>query len=523
MTLRVVAALKPGLWADEIFSLAMATGHSLEHPPAVTDPSLGDFAEPRQPGSSSFFSCYTEHEEQPAGIRRVLRAVLLSDTSPPLYYLLLNYWSRGFGTGDSALRLFSVFWALLSLPLLWLLGREVGGKSTASMACLLFSFSPVGLFYSSEGRMYSLVWCLTIFLGWLSLQLTSVGSRSWVAPAWVLVGVAGLLTHYFFAFAWIACLVWLWLTGRDDRLRIVTLAGITMLALLPWYLEVPASLSRWRVTGGWLNGELEFPRALVNPVSLAGSLLSATTYLGGSKRGNILVALVLVVLVICLWRQGSSRRLLSDRALLLWAWLAAACIGPLAFDILRHTTTSEIPRYVLPGLPAALLLVSFGLSQLPKRMHFALVSLLLLAWLPGSLATLSKVPRPWQPYPTVAAGLEAWARPDDLVLISSIPSGVIGFARYLRPDIAIASWVPQLHAREVPNMESLLKGRRRVALVRIHDAGGQAPAEPWLRTHGRLLGRKTFRKSSAQVLYFGPLAGDTVFRFTAPLVRRSSQ
>jgi hypothetical protein len=93
MTLRVVAALRPGLWADEIFSLAMATGHSLEHPPAVTDPSVGDFVEPRQPGSSSFFSRYTEHEEPPAGIRRVLRAVLLSDTSPPLYYLLLNYWS----------------------------------------------------------------------------------------------------------------------------------------------------------------------------------------------------------------------------------------------------------------------------------------------------------------------------------------------------------------------------------------------------------------------------------------------
>jgi hypothetical protein len=523
MALRVGAALRPGLWADEIFSLAMATGHSLEHPPAVADPSLGDFVEPRQAGSSSFFSRYTEHEEQPAGPRRVLRAVLLSDTSPPLYYLLLNYWSRGFGTGDSALRLFSVFWAFLSLPLVWLLGREVGGKTTALVGCLLFSFCPVGLFYASEGRMYSLVWCLTLFLGWLSLQLTSAGSRSWVAPAWVLVGAAGLLTHYFFAFVWIACLVWLWGTGRNDRLRITTLAGITMLAVLPWYLEVPASLSRWRVTGGWLNGDLEFPRASANPLSLAGSLLSATTYLGGSKRGNILVALILVVLAICLWRQGSLRPLFSDRALLLWAWLSAACVGPLAFDVLRHTTTSEIPRYVLPGLPAALLLVSLGMSQLPRRMHLVLVSLLLLAWLPGSLATLSKVPRPWQPYPTVAAGLEAWARPGDLVLISSIPSGVIGFSRYLRPDIGLASWVPQLHAHEVPDMESLLKGRRRVALVRIHDAGGEAPAEPWLRTHGRLLGRKTFRKSSAQVLYFGLLAGDTVFRSAAPLVRRSTQ
>jgi hypothetical protein len=46
--LRVALAVQPGLWADEIFSLAMATGHSLEHPAADADPSLGDFVEPAQ-------------------------------------------------------------------------------------------------------------------------------------------------------------------------------------------------------------------------------------------------------------------------------------------------------------------------------------------------------------------------------------------------------------------------------------------------------------------------------------------
>ena len=30
---RTALALRPGLWIDEIFSLAMATGHSLEHEP----------------------------------------------------------------------------------------------------------------------------------------------------------------------------------------------------------------------------------------------------------------------------------------------------------------------------------------------------------------------------------------------------------------------------------------------------------------------------------------------------------
>jgi uncharacterized membrane protein len=132
MVLRIAAALRPGLWADEIFSLAMATGHSLEHPAATADSALGDFIEPREAQSPQAFRRYAEHEEQPAGIRRVIRAVRLSDTSPPFYYLLLNQWTRGFGNGDAALRFFSVWWAEPSLPLLWVVGREVGGDEIAS-------------------------------------------------------------------------------------------------------------------------------------------------------------------------------------------------------------------------------------------------------------------------------------------------------------------------------------------------------------------------------------------------------
>jgi uncharacterized membrane protein len=153
--LRIALALHPGLWADEIFSLAMATGHSLEHPAIEANPALGDYIEPPRAQPPSAFHRYMQHENPPAGMRRVIRAVLLSDTNPPLYYVLLNVWARAAGTGDAALRLFSSLWALACFPLLWLLGREVGERETAWTACVLFAFSPPALYYSAEGRMYS--------------------------------------------------------------------------------------------------------------------------------------------------------------------------------------------------------------------------------------------------------------------------------------------------------------------------------------------------------------------------------
>jgi hypothetical protein len=511
--LRIEAASRPGLWADEIFSLAMATGHSLEHPAADADPALGDFVQPAEAPSPQVFRRYAEQEDRPAGAGRVVRAVLLSDTSPPLYYLLLNGWTRAFGTGDSALRLFSVWWAMLSLPLLWLLGKELGGPRAAWSACLLFSFSPVAFYYSVEGRMYSLLWCLVLALGWLTLRLAEGGRRSH-AVLWVAAGVAGLLTHYFFAFVWLGCQTWLWLGRRTSpRWRIAVLAGVTLLAVLPWYLEVPASLARWRLTGGWLDGEVHFPQALGRPLTLAGSLLSGVSFLGGWRRADRLVGGLFLVLAIWMACIGLVPRMFSGRRSLLWTWVAAACTGPLIFDLLRHTTTTDVPRYALTGLPAAMLLAAIAMSQLPPRIHLAFLGIVLLAWLPGTSATVvATAPRPWEPYPELAARLESWARPGDVVLIRSIPSGIVGVARYLKRDIPLAAWVTQLGTREVPaDLERLLRGRHRVAVATIHDLGAPSPLEPWLRAHARLLGRETFRSSRAEVLYFGPANGEAFF------------
>jgi 4-amino-4-deoxy-L-arabinose transferase-like glycosyltransferase len=510
---RIQAASRPGLWADEIFSLAMATGHSLEHPAKDADPALGDFVQSPEARTPQHFRGYAEQDSRPAGAGRVVRAVLLSDTSPPFYYLLLNLWIRMFGTGDAALRLFSVWWAALSLPLVWLVGRHLGGDRTAWSACLLFACSPVAFSYSVEGRMYSLLWCLGLALAWATIRLAD-GDRRWHAALWVLAGAGGLLTHYFFAFAWLACLGWLWReAGPAFRRHVAALAAATLLVVLPWYLQVPSSLARWRVSGDWLNGELAWPSALVRPLALVGTLFSGTTILGGWRWADRIAALLLLTLVVWLVRHGSVQRAFSGRSRLLWGWLAAACAGPLVFDVLRHTTTTEVPRYVVPGLPAAMLLAAFALSLLPPRLHCSMLMVLLLVWVPADWRlVVATVPRPRQPYRELDARLQSWAEPGDLVLVHSIPSGVVGVARYLTRDIPLAPWVVQLGTRQVPSdLERLLSGRQRVAVATIHHLGATDSLETWLEAHARPLGRDTFPKSSAEVLYFGPPDGAAVF------------
>ena len=302
---RVALACRPGLWGDEIFSLAMATGHSLEHPAAAADTTRGDFVEPRTAVPSATFRRYAEHESPPATAGRVVRAVLISDTNPPLYYLLLNGWTRLLGTSDAALHLNSVFWALLALPLLVLLGRELGGARVGWTAAILFAFSPVSLFYSIEGRMYSLLWLLAAALALASLTLRRQGLRPAWAAAWILAATCGLLTHYFFLFVFAGMLVWLAFTpGRLGRASCALLAVVTVALVAPWYVEVPASLARWRVTGNWLAQPLPWPKSLAIPALLGWRLLAGGSIWGGSGPVDAALALAYVALAVFLGLGG---------------------------------------------------------------------------------------------------------------------------------------------------------------------------------------------------------------------------
>jgi len=101
MGLRIAAALRPGLWADEIFSLAMATGHSLEHPAAVADPARGDFVEGATPRTPDEWLRYVEHDRKrrPSTVedyRNVVRNDLLPEFGEtPLEEITLE-WIDGY-------------------------------------------------------------------------------------------------------------------------------------------------------------------------------------------------------------------------------------------------------------------------------------------------------------------------------------------------------------------------------------------------------------------------------------------
>jgi hypothetical protein len=175
-------------------------------------------------------------------------------------------------------------------------------------------------------------------------------------------------------------------------------------------------------------------------------------------------------------------------------------------------------RYALAAMPAAMLLVGLALSRLPPRANAVLLGLIVCAWAPGIRAVFHH-PRSWEPYVRLGRAVSDWAGPSDLVIVHSIPSGVLGMTRYMDSTVPVAAWIGQLGRRRMPqDLEALLSGRFRVALVKIHHLGEPAPEEDWLHRNATLLDK--WSMGLADVLYFAPSDGPTFPAATAPASTR---
>jgi len=80
-----------------------------------------------------------------------------SDIHPPLYYFLLHLWMLVSGSTEFALRFLSLIFGVLTVPLIYVVGRRLLGDAAGRLASGFIAISPLFLWYSQEARMYTLV------------------------------------------------------------------------------------------------------------------------------------------------------------------------------------------------------------------------------------------------------------------------------------------------------------------------------------------------------------------------------
>jgi 4-amino-4-deoxy-L-arabinose transferase-like glycosyltransferase len=350
-----------------------------------------------------------------------LFAALRHDGAPPLYYLLLHFWTGIFGGGDVAVRALSGLLSVATLPLAWLAGRRVARAAAAfghvqpestpragAAALLLFATSPYAIRYGSETRMYSLVVLLVLLFGLaLARALEQPEPRRWIPLTLTTAALA--YTHYWTFLLLGTVAVFLLLQSRRRphyrypcRSALVSMLVASVL-FLPW---LPTFAYQMLHTGT--------PWA---PKVQAQVLLDTIfDWAGRASTGSLLGLVLLFAAFIGLTARPAGDGLHVDlKGRVPGRYLAAVWLVPLVLAYLAAQAggSAYVERYTGIALPAFLLLAALGIGLLPNRR--LVVTLLAVAGITGLIGGAGLARSERTQAGEIAGKITEQARPGDVV------------------------------------------------------------------------------------------------------------
>jgi uncharacterized membrane protein len=194
--------------------------------------------------------------EAKMSLSQIVPVVTGAERSPPLYFLILHFWIALFGTSEVAVRLLSVLFGVLAIPIIYLLGRLLFKEEVGLLAALILAFSTLNVQYSQEARMYSLM----VLLALLSMYFFTHFLQRRTVP--ILVGYIVcttllLYTHEYGVFVVIAqniYLLTLLLLSHERAFRLRDWIGLQALLVAffcPLYSHLSRRRPKWRKDSGY--------------------------------------------------------------------------------------------------------------------------------------------------------------------------------------------------------------------------------------------------------------------------------
>jgi mannosyltransferase len=114
------------------------------------------------------------------------------EVNPPLFYILEHFMIQMFGTSEWVLRFLPAVFGVLTIPAIYLTGKEFWNKQVGLVAAGLVTFSPFLIYYSQEARAYSFV--LLLCTGLMYFFLKAMKSNE--PQDWTFFGVIAAIAIY---------------------------------------------------------------------------------------------------------------------------------------------------------------------------------------------------------------------------------------------------------------------------------------------------------------------------------------
>ena len=372
------------------------------------------------------------------------------DIHPPLYFLVLRTWIQFVGPSAWATRFLSVWFSVLTIPLLYVMGRRLFGHQSGWLAGVILAVAPFHIHHSQETRMYTLVPFLAMLSTYLLARLLTprptarpsarakgtsfdpdsaalhgnqpqdrlfayaqgkpASSRLWLP--YLLSITLALYTHYYAVFIPIFHgVILLILRRRSINLLRQWFAAqfVALLLYLPWIAFAGSRLLS--SAAGKVTSEGD-------PVwaPLAFAARYATTIVVGYDLAVPVVATVWLMILALLGLLIGLRRHRPGMTIAL-LWLAVPVAGGWALNL--WFPFGAFPRLLGFAAPALYLLTGVGLAGLAHRSNWLMLStgLLTAALLFPAWQRYYTVPRwPDDDYRPLVRYLQTQTRSDDVII-----------------------------------------------------------------------------------------------------------
>jgi mannosyltransferase len=312
------------------------------------------------------------------GFSGMLSHLASSESTPPLYYILVWCWTKLFGAGPLGFRSFSALAGTLTIPVLYAAGRQVSTRA-GIWAAALAAVNPAMYYYSQEARAYALLilFCAAAFVFW---------QRALAAPSprrlalWAGMSSLAVLTHYFAAFLFAPEAIMLARRLGWRRVRIPVGAVVLVgLALLPL-----AARQRSDGKARWIEGA-----SLVSRVAETAKQFLTGLYGPLEIPFAVLAGLLAAAALTLLLRRGEERERRGARDAAIVAGAAIAL--PLALAVTHALDIFDGRNVIATWVPCAVV-VAAGLGIAGARRSGALLGVGLCVVSVAVIATTNAMP-----------------------------------------------------------------------------------------------------------------------------------
>lgn len=405
-----------------------------------------------------------------APLQASIENILAIGIHVPLYFLLLRPVAL-IGQNETILRFPSVVFAILSIPMMYQVGRLCLGRLAGLLGAFFLALNPFHLWYSQEARMYTMVMFFVLGSIYFFLRATRENTlRYWAGL--VIFSTLAYGTHYFalqialVQFTFILCRFQI--LHRVFR-RWAICQGLAFLPLIPWLIAY-FSQDVVALGIGWIKRP-----TLLAPLQ---TLWAFSSNYRGSLTTIGLLLLGLLILQGFLTHRSAHR---DHKLLLVLLWLG---LPILVTWLISQRRPIYNHRYLIVVLPAYLVLLAYAVVTAPHRIVKWVLTIALVAIMASSSIRVYFDPvflkQDWR---EAANCVQSSAEPNDVIAVERFED-TPAFKYYYKGNLEL---VTVDSGQGLGEFEKRIEGYERLWLIYHRAASGQSDSNTkrWLDIHRR--------------------------------------